>query len=120
MGMDIKGSALATVLGQLFATIWMLNYYFTGRSLIKLKLKNFMPKIPILLSIISIRIRSFFYAAGFLHTAANLKKSVLKYSGDLGLFAVGIIMSIGTLTFMPILGISQGAQPISGYNYGAR
>ena len=49
-----------------------------------------------------------------------LNKTVTFYSGDLALSAVGILMSIITLLFMPILGISQGAQPIIGFNYGAR
>lgn len=52
--MGIKGSALATVTGQLFATIWVLSYYLTGRSLIKLRLKNFVPRLPIILNVISI------------------------------------------------------------------
>ena len=49
-----------------------------------------------------------------------LNKTVTYYSGDLALSAVGILMSIITLLFMPIIGISQGAQPIIGFNYGAR
>jgi len=120
MGIGIKGSALATVLGQLFATIWVLSYYFTGRSLIKLKLKNFLPKLPIILSIMSIGFAPFSMQLASCIQQLILNKSVLKYNGDLGLSIVGIIMSIGTLMFMPILGISQGAQPIIGYNYGAR
>lgn len=42
------------------------------------------------------------------------------YGGDTALAAIGIVMSLSTLLFMPVLGLSQGAQPIIGYNYGAR
>ena len=38
----------------------------------------------------------------------------------IGSIGVGIIMSILTLMFMPIVGLSQGAQPLIGFNYGAR
>jgi Na+-driven multidrug efflux pump len=48
-----------------------------------------------------------------------LNKTVVNLSGDLGLSAVGKIMSLSTLLFMPIIGISQGAQPLIGFNYGA-
>ncbi|NLO90018.1 MAG: MATE family efflux transporter [Clostridia bacterium] len=120
LGIGIKGSALATVLGQLFATIWVMSYYLTGRSLVKLKLKNFLPKLPIVLKIMSIGFAPFSMQLASCIQQLILNRAVLKYSGDLGLSTVGIIMSIGTLMFMPILGISQGAQPIIGYNYGAR
>lgn len=43
----------------------------------------------------------------------------MTYGGNMALSAMGIIGSVSTLMFMPILGISQGAQPIIGFNYGA-
>lgn len=43
----------------------------------------------------------------------------MAYGGDLALSAAGIIMSVAMLLFMPIVGISQGAQPLIGFNYGA-
>lgn len=49
-----------------------------------------------------------------------LNQTLKFYGGDLALSAVGIIMSSALLFFMPIIGISQGAQPIIGYNYGAK
>lgn len=118
--MGIKGSALATVLGQLFATLWVLSYYFTGRSLIKLRLKNFVPRLPIVLNVISIGFAPFALQIANCLQQVILNKAVLRYSGDLGLSAVGIMMSIGSLLLMPVLGLSQGAQPIIGFNYGAR
>ncbi|MGI9953531.1 MATE family efflux transporter [Moorellaceae bacterium AZ2] len=120
LGMGIKGSALATVLGQLFATLWVLSYYLTGRSLIKLRLRNFAPRLPVILNIISIGFAPFAMQMASCLQQVILNKSVLTYSGDLGLSAVGILMSIITLLLMPILGISQGAQPLIGFNYGAR
>lgn len=120
VGMGIKGSALATVMGQLFATVWVFSYYLTGRSVVRLKLRNFMPTLPIVLSIVSIGFAPFAMELATCLQQLILNKMVLVYSGDLGLSAVGIIMSISTLLFMPVLGISQGAQPIIGFNYGAR
>ncbi|MGI6548618.1 MAG: MATE family efflux transporter [Syntrophomonadales bacterium] len=120
LGLGIKGSALATVLGQLFASVWVLSYYFTGRSLVKLRLKNFRPQAPIILSITAIGFAPFAMQLANSLQHVILNKTVTYYSGDLALSAVGILMSIITLLFMPIIGISQGAQPIIGFNYGAR
>lgn len=44
-----------------------------------------------------------------------LNKTIIHYSGDIALSAVGIMMSIATIMFMPILGLAQGAQPIIGF-----
>ncbi len=120
MGMGIKGSALATVLGQLLSTLWICSYYWTGKSLLKFRLQNFRPQLPILMSITAIGFAPFAMQLASCMQMLILNKTIMAYSGDLALSAVGIMMSIAPLVFMPILGISQGAQPIIGYNYGAR
>jgi len=120
MGMGIKGSALATVTGQLFSTAWVLGYFFTDRSLVKLRLKNFRLQIPILLSIMSIGFAPFALQMANSVQQLILNKMLFAYGGDMALSVVGILMSIITLLFMPILGISQGAQPLIGFNYGSR
>ncbi len=47
-------------------------------------------------------------------------KGLYTYGGDLAIAAMGILNSISMIIFMPIVGISQGIQPIIGYNYGAK
>ena len=42
-----------------------------------------------------------------------------QYGGDFGVSAAGVIQSITTLVFMPIIGLNQNTQPIMSYNYGA-
>lgn len=120
LGLGIRGSALATISGQLFSTAWVLSYFFTGRSLVKIRLKNFKLQLPVLLSIMSIGFAPFALQMANCVQQLILNKTLYAYGGDLALSAVGILMSIITLLFMPILGISQGAQPIIGFNYGAR
>lgn len=120
MGMGIKGSALATVSGQFFSTLWVISYYLTGRSHIKIKIKNLIPRKVAVLSITAIGIAPFALQIASCVQQIILNNTITDYSGDLALSAVGIMMSIIALLFMPILGISQGAQPIIGFNYGAR
>lgn len=120
LGLGIKGSALATILGQLCAAIWVLSYFLSNRSLVKLRLKNFKLQRPIVLSIMAIGFAPFAMQLANSVQQLILNKTVSAYGGDLGLSAVGILMSVITLSFMPIVGISQGAQPLIGFNYGAR
>jgi putative MATE family efflux protein len=119
-GFGIKGSALATVCGQLFSAIWVLSYFFSKRSLVKIRLKNFIPQIPIVKRILTIGFAIFAMQIANSIQQMILNKTLMAYGGDLALSSVGIMMSIGTLLFMPIIGLSQGAQPLIGYNYGAR
>ncbi|MEQ8176186.1 MAG: MATE family efflux transporter [Syntrophomonadaceae bacterium] len=120
LGLGIKGSALATILGQLVATLWVLSYFLSNRSLVKLRPKNFKLQRSIVMSIMSIGFAPFAMQIANSVQQLILNKTVSSYGGDLGLSAVGILMSVITLSFMPIVGISQGAQPLIGFNYGAR
>jgi Na+-driven multidrug efflux pump len=51
---------------------------------------------------------------------AVLNRTLLRYGGDTAVAAMGIIYSILILVMMPLQGLNQGAQPIIGYNYGAK
>lgn len=119
MGMGIKGAAWATVIAQAVSAAWVMSYFLTGKSLLKIRAKYLMPEWSILLKIMAIGFSPF--AMQIAQSIQNLilNKALYNYGGDLALSAVGILMGVSTLLFMPIVGISQGAQPIIGYNYGA-
>lgn len=120
LGMGIKGSALATICGQAFSTLWIVSYYWSGRSLLKFRLKNFRLNLLLIGRICAIGFAPFAMQLASCLQQVILNRTVAAHSGDIALSAIGIMMSIITLLFMPILGISQGAQPLIGYNYGAR
>ena len=120
LGWGIKGSALATILAQLISALWVLSYFLTGRSLLKIKLQYLRPTWPILSAIMAIGFAPFAMQIASSIQQVILNKTLMLQGGDLALSAIGIIMSIATLLFMPILGVAQGAQPIIGFNYGAR
>ena len=52
--------------------------------------------------------------------AVCFNSSLLKYGGDLAVGAMTVLTSIMQLAMMPLQGLTQGAQPIVSYNYGAR
>jgi Na+-driven multidrug efflux pump len=78
---------------------------------------------------VSRRIAWSIVAIGFAPFAMQLVASVLnailtrqlqRYGGDLAIAAMGILFSVNMLILMPVFGLNQGAQPLIGYNYGAR
>lgn len=119
-GMGVRGAAIATVISQILTTIWILQYFTIGKSIIKLKVSNLKLKLPIIISIFSIGMSPFSMqlAASVVQVLAN--NSLKEYGGDLAIGAMTIISSVSMIFLMPIFGINQGSQPIIGYNYGAK
>lgn len=120
LGFGIKGSAMATVIAQFVSAMWVLSYFMGGNSLVKIRLKNLIPNFRVLMGIFAIGFAPF--AMQLANSVQNviLNKTLQHYGGDLALSAVGIVMAIGTIMIMPLIGLNQGAQPIIGYNYGAK
>ncbi|MGL5414539.1 MAG: MATE family efflux transporter [Clostridium sp.] len=120
LNLGVRGAAIATVISQIVATVWILYYFTKGKSNIKLKKENFRLERKIVLSIFSIGISpcSMQLAACIVQVIAN--NSLKHYGGDLAIGAMTIVQSIGMIFLTPIFGLNQGSQPIIGYNYGAK
>lgn len=118
--LGVGGSALATVISQFVTSIWVLYYFLGDRALLKLRLRNFKLEWILVKDILAIGISPFSMQLVGSFVTVFLNKSLARYGGDIPIAAMGIITSIAMLIFMTIFGIGQGAQPILGYNYGAR
>ena len=120
LGLGVKGAALATVCGQTVSFSWVM-YCLTGhRSQYRLMWHNFKLKLQIILDVCAIGFSQFVFqmASGVLNVILN--HALLKYGGNLAISAMGVALSVNTIVILPTLGISQGAQPLIGYNHGAR
>lgn len=119
LGLGVKGAALATVIAQGISAAWVLHYFLWGRSFLKIRWRNLKPEPLVIQQILKIGFPPF--AMQLVDSAKQLVllKSLGIYGGDLAISAMGIIFSISTILVMPVIGISQGAQPIIGYNYGS-
>jgi len=116
----MKGAALATVGGQLLSAVWVLSYFTGKRCSIHLKRKYMKLEFKLVYSIIRTGIPSFLRQIANSLMNVILNKSLLMYGGDIAVSGIGVINSIQTLMIMPVFGITQGAQPIIGYNFGAK
>jgi len=116
----MSGAAYATILSQAVSAAWVLYYFLGGRSQLKLRLKNLKIKLPTVGQIMALGAPPFAMqiAAGVLGVIMN--RSLFTYGGDLAVSGMGVVMSVMMVLLMPVIGISQGVQPIIGYNYGAQ
>lgn len=119
-GMGVRGAAIATIISQAASAAWVLYYFLGGKSLIRIHLKNLKVKVKVMFEIFAIGSAPFAMqlAASVLNIILN--NSLMSYGGKTAVAAMGIISSISMLILMPVFGINQGAQPIIGYNYGAK
>ncbi|MBX4263381.1 MATE family efflux transporter [Clostridium estertheticum] len=120
--MGIQGAAIATVISQAFNTLLVLRY-FTAKnsgSILKLKKTNLKLNKYIVNDIFAIGVAPFSMQIASSLVAILYNRGLYTYGGNIAIAAMGILNSISMLIFMPIVGISQGIQPIIGYNYGAK
>jgi putative MATE family efflux protein len=115
----MKGAALATIMGQALSALWVLGYFLSGASLLKLRLKNLRLDWQICAKIFSIGSPHFFMQLSASVVQCILNNQLRIHGGTLAISVMAIIYAVAMLVAMPIFGINQGAQPIIGYNYGA-
>ncbi|MBN2109743.1 MAG: MATE family efflux transporter [Methanosarcinaceae archaeon] len=118
-GMGVKGAALATVLAQLAGTLYLVYYYLSGKSPLKLEMVNFVPGYGLIKEITLIGFGSFVMGASNSFMMLVLNNVLAVHGGDLSIAVFGVASKLLMLVLMPIIGISHGLQPIVGYNYGA-
>ena len=106
-GWGMRGSAIATVSAQLLAALWVFAYFYSGRSLVKIRLRNLRPRWPVMTGILAIGLAPFGLQLAASVQQVILNQSLVKYSGEVGLAAIGIVFSIAPLLFMPVLGVVQ-------------
>ncbi|WP_235271666.1 MATE family efflux transporter [Methanosarcina mazei] len=120
LDMGVRGAAIATVLSQLAATVFLLRYFLSGKSSVVFKPELLVPDMTISKELAVIGIGPFIIEASNSTMMIFVNNALATYGGDVSIAAFGIIHRLLMLIFLPLLGISFGLQPIVGYNYGAK
>ncbi len=118
--MGVVGAGLATIIAQMVSTMYLLSYYLSGSSYLKIHVANLVPDFKILKAMFSIGIAAFAQTVANSLSAMLLISMVVSYGGDYALSAFGIVQRIMIFAVMPAMVIGQGAQPVLGFNYGAK
>lgn len=118
--MGMTGAALATIGGQGLSAIWGISYFLTKRSNMKLRLKNLIPEKDLIFRISMSGLPSFTNQITGSILSLILNNRLRHYGGNVAIGGMGAISSLQQLLVLPTIGISHGAQPIIGYNRGAR
>lgn len=119
-GMGVKGAAIATVISQGISTLWILLFLTGNKTTLKIQLKYLALNSKIVLPCIALGLAPFIMQATESILLICYNSSLLRYGGDTAVGAMTILSSILQLTYLPLMGLSQGAQPIISYNFGAK
>lgn len=118
----IRGAALATVCGQTVAFIWVLVHFLSPSSSIHFKLHNRWLSGTIVRRIYAIGLSPFLMNVCACVVVIFINRALLDYGGEQGNLCVGAygIINRTTMFFvMVVFGVTQGMQPILGYNIGS-
>lgn len=121
--MGVKGGAIATVIGQIVSFVMAILYLKKVKS-VKLEKESFKVDKSITRTL-GLGLSSFITQSTvlalfvFMNNMMTKYGALTKYGSDIPLSVYGVISKINSLYISTILGISIGAQPIIGFNYGA-
>jgi len=119
-GLGVAGAAWATIISQFISFVFVLGYFSSKWTRLRFRFKYMKLNAKLVGSILAIGFAPFIMQFAMSLVGVLQNATILKYGGDEALTAMTILFSVLTVVIMPLMGIGQGAQPIIGYNYGAK
>lgn len=120
LGLGIKGAAIATDIAMTISMIFVMWHFFSKKSELHFKPGIYRLRWSIFTAITAIGAAPFVVNMAGSALNAIVNNVLHQYGGDDAVGALGILMTYAQLLVMIVIGITQGMQPIIGYNYGAR
>lgn len=117
--MGVKGAALATVMAQCCSAVWVLFFLTGEKPLLRLKLRFGRPDWKIVGQITALGTSNFImnFTNSVVQVVCN--RQLQFYGGDLYVGIMTVLNSVREVLTMVVIGMSNGAQPVISFNYGA-
>ena len=120
LNLGVKGAALATIISQFVSAMFVLKFLFGNKTLLKIRKEHLKLKKDVVLATLALGIAPFIMQSTESIVLISLNNQLLKYGGDIAVSAMTIMSSMMQMIMLPMTGLTQGAQPILSYNYGAQ
>lgn len=118
--MGVQGAAIATVISQACSFIWVIAFFYGKDTLYRIKSDNLRLNVKSVLSITSLGISGFVMQGTNCLVQIVCNKMLFMYGGDMYVGIMTVINSIREILSVPGSTLGSGAQPVLGYNYGAK
>lgn len=119
LNMGVRGAALATVISQFLSALWTIKFLTGKKAILRLKTSCFRLKKHRVKSIAALGMSGFTMSVTNSLVQITYNASLQHYGGDLYVGIMTVINSIREVISMPVSGLTNSAQPVMGFNYGA-
>ena len=118
--MGVQGAALATVISQAVSAVWVLKFLTGKQAIIKLRPRKARISLARTKKILALGLPGFVMQGTNSLVSIVCNNQLQSYGGDLYVGIMTVISSVREMVSLPVMGISFGAQPVLGFNYGAK
>ena len=119
LDLGVQGAAWATVIAQGCSAVWVLVFLTGRKAALRLRPRYMVLKPARVRKIVSLGLSGFFMNLTNSLVQVVCNATLQFYGGDLYVGIMTIINSVREVFFMPVHGLTNGSQPVMGYNYGA-
>lgn len=119
LGMGVQGAALATILSQFLSAVWITRFLVGKKTILKLRASAFRLKASRVKNICGLGMSGFTMSITNCSVQIMYNASLQQCGGDLYVGIMTVINSVREVISMPVNGVTNSAQPVMGYNYGA-
>lgn len=120
LGMGVRGAAIATVISQAVSCAWVLLFFRGRRAILPLRREDAVIRLSLVKEIVSLGVVGFIMKATNSLVQIVCNATLQSYGGDLYVGIMTVVNSVREILYLPVAGITSGAQPVLGFNYGAK
>jgi putative MATE family efflux protein len=120
LDMGVAGAATATVIAQSVSAIWVIAFLLGKKNRVRVRKSNLRLEKSVTGRIVGLGFSGFIMNITEAAISAVFNGSLSLFGGDIYVTVMTVATSVSQIVFMPMSGFAQGAQPVTGYNFGAR
>lgn len=117
--MGVEGSALATVVSMFFYCLLTMQYFLSGKSVVRIRINRNILRYNIFKDILAVGLSAMLMQLSGFIRQLFLFKAVVRYGTDAQVALFAAIYRLFSFSIIPVFGFLQALQPIIGINYGA-
>lgn len=118
--MGIRGAALATIFSQFLSAVWILRFLTGDKTILRLRYSAMKLQKRRVKKIIALGLSGFTMAITNCTVQIMCNATLQVYGGDLYVGVMTVINSIREIASLPVTGVTHSAQPVLGFNFGAK
>ena len=119
LDLGMFGAGLATSISYAVCGLFILWFFLSKNTQLKIFPKYFIINFSILKEIVALGGVTIVRQGTISILVIILNFTLFKYGGEISIAVYGIINRVMMFALFPVLGVTQGFLPIAGYNYGA-